>query len=75
MPGGTENTSTMTKNTEIGAFEIDPENVQAITKDQLKDTDKAEFEAHIKHYEELCLASYNETKSGIFKKNPLLTTK
>jgi hypothetical protein len=48
----------MMKNTKTGASEIDPENVQAITNDQLKDTDKAGFEAHMKHYEELCLASY-----------------
>jgi hypothetical protein len=63
--------STMMKNTKTGASEIDPKNVQAITKDQLKDTDKAEFEAHMKHYEELCLASYGQTRSGIFKKNHL----
>jgi hypothetical protein len=48
----------MMKNTNTGASEIDPYNVQAITKDQLKDTDKAEFKAHTKHYEELSLASY-----------------
>jgi hypothetical protein len=42
----------------VGAFEVDPDNVQAITKDQLKDADKAEFEAHLKHYEELLLTSY-----------------
>jgi hypothetical protein len=65
----------MTNNTKNGPSEIDPENVQAITKDQLKDTDKAEFEAHLKHYEELCLASYGQTKGGIFKKNPLPTPK
>jgi hypothetical protein len=61
----------MTKNTKIDASEIDPENIQAITRDQLKDTDKAEFEAHMKHYEELCLTSYGQTKGGIFKKSPL----
>jgi hypothetical protein len=57
------------------ACEIDPENVQAITKDQLKDTDKAEFEAHMRHYEELFLASYGQTKNEIFKKSPLPTPK
>jgi hypothetical protein len=46
----------MTKNTKTGTSEIDPENVQAITNDELKDTDKVEFEAHVKHFEELCLA-------------------
>jgi hypothetical protein len=29
----------------------------------------------MKHYEELCLASYGQNKSGIFKKNPLPTPK
>jgi hypothetical protein len=29
----------------------------------------------VKHYEELCLASYGQTKSGVFKKNPLPTLK
>jgi hypothetical protein len=29
----------------------------------------------VKHFEELCLASYGRTKSGIFKKNPLQTPK
>jgi hypothetical protein len=52
-----------------GAFKVDPDNVQAITKDQLKDTDKVEFEAHMKHYEELCMASYDQTKGGLFNKN------
>jgi hypothetical protein len=66
---------TMTRNTKTGASKIDPNNVQAITKDQLKDTDKAEFEAHMKHYEEIYLASYDETKSGVFKKSPLPTPK
>jgi hypothetical protein len=65
----------MTKNTKIGPSEIDPENVQAITKDQLQDTDKAEFEAHMKHYEELCLASYGQTKNEIFKMSSLPTPK
>jgi hypothetical protein len=63
----------MIKNTKSGTFEVDPENVQTITKDQLKDADKAEFEAYVKHYEELCLASYSQTKGGAFKKNPLPT--
>jgi hypothetical protein len=58
-----------------GASEIDPNNVQVITRDQLKDTDKAEFEAHMRHYEEFCLASYNQTKNGIFKKSLLPTPK
>jgi hypothetical protein len=55
------------------SFRSDLDNVQPITKDQLKDSDKAEFEAHMEHYEELCLASYGQTKSGVFKKNPLPT--
>jgi hypothetical protein len=46
----------MTKNSKSN--EVDQSNVQAITRDQLKDADKAEFEDHMKHYEELCLASY-----------------
>jgi hypothetical protein len=29
----------------------------------------------MKHYEELCLASYGQTKGGIFRKNPLPTPK
>jgi hypothetical protein len=29
----------------------------------------------MKHYEELCLASYGQTKSGVLKKNPLPTPK
>jgi hypothetical protein len=65
----------MTKTTETGPSEIDPENVQSITRDQLKDTNKAEFEAHMKHCEEHCLASYDQTKGGIFKKSPLPTPK
>jgi hypothetical protein len=63
----------MTKPTKTGPHEVDPENVQTITKDQLKDTDKAEFEAHMRHYKELYLASYGQTKGGVFKKNPLPT--
>jgi hypothetical protein len=59
----------MTKNTKNTEF--DPSNVQPVTRDQLKDVDKAELEAHMKQYEELCLASYGQTKSGVFKKNPL----
>jgi hypothetical protein len=35
-----------------GPSEIVPENVQVIFRDQLKDTYKAEFEVHLKHYEE-----------------------
>jgi hypothetical protein len=58
-----------------GAFEIDQDNVQTITKDQLKDADKAEFESHMRHYEDLCLASYGQTNGGVFKKNPLPTPK
>jgi hypothetical protein len=65
----------MTKNTKSGTFEVDPSNAQTITRDQLKDADKAEFEAHMKHCEELCLASYGQTKGGVFKKNPLPTPK
>jgi hypothetical protein len=65
----------MMKPTKTGPSEVDPENVQPITKDQLKDSDKAEFEARMKHYEELCLASYGQTKSGVFKKCPLPTPK
>jgi hypothetical protein len=33
--------------------EVDPSNVQPVTRDQLKDADKVEFEAHMKRYEEL----------------------
>jgi hypothetical protein len=29
-------------------FEVDPSNIQPITKDHLKDADKAEFETHMK---------------------------
>jgi hypothetical protein len=65
----------MTKPMKTGPHEVDPDNVRAITRDQLKDTNKAEFEAHMKHYEELFLASYGQTKSGVFKKNPLPTPK
>jgi hypothetical protein len=65
----------MMKPTKTSPHEVDPENIQAITRDQLKDTDKAEFEAHMRHYEELCLASYGQTKGGVFKKNPLQTPK
>jgi hypothetical protein len=65
----------MTKSVKNGPSEVDPENVQPITKYQLKDFDKAELEAYMKHYEELCLASYGQTKSGVFKKNPLPTPK
>jgi hypothetical protein len=55
--------------------EVDSSNVQPITRDLLKDADKTECEAHMKRYEVLCLASYSQTKSGIFKKNPLLAPK
>jgi hypothetical protein len=65
----------MTKPTKTGPHEVDPENVQPITKDQLKDSDKAELEAYMKHYEELCPTSYGQTKNGVFKKNPLPTPK
>jgi hypothetical protein len=65
----------MTKNMKSGIFKVDPDNVQAITKDQLKDADKDKFEAHMKHYEELCMVSYGNTKGGVFKKNPLPTPK
>jgi hypothetical protein len=65
----------MTKATKTGPSKVDPENVQPITKDQLKDSDKAELETHMKNYEELCLASYGQTKSGVFKKNHLPTQK
>jgi hypothetical protein len=47
-------------------------NIQPVTRDQLKDADKSEFEAHMKRYEELCLASYAQNKSGVIKKNPRL---
>jgi hypothetical protein len=56
------------KNTEVALS-----NVQLVIGDQLKDADKAEFEADMKRYEELCLASYGQTKSGVYKKNPLPT--
>jgi hypothetical protein len=41
----------MTKNTKN--TEVDKSNIQSVTKDQLQDADKAEFEAHMKRYEEL----------------------
>jgi hypothetical protein len=41
--------STMKKPMKNGPYEVDLENVQPITKDQLKDSDKAEIEAHMKH--------------------------
>jgi DNA polymerase I-like protein with 3'-5' exonuclease and polymerase domains len=66
---------TMTKPTKTGPHKVDPTNAQPITKDQLKDSDKAELEAYMKHYEELYLTSYGQTKSGVFKKNPLPTPK
>jgi hypothetical protein len=65
----------MTKAKKTGPSEVNLENVQPITKGQLKDSNKAELEAYMKHYEELCLASYGQTKSGVFKKNPLPTPK
>jgi hypothetical protein len=37
----------MMKPTKTGPSKVDPENVQPITKDQLKDSDKAELEAHM----------------------------
>jgi hypothetical protein len=37
--------------------EVDQGDIQTVTKDQLKDADKTEFEAHMKRYEELCLVS------------------
>jgi hypothetical protein len=55
--------------------EVDQSNVQAISRDQLKDADKVQFEAHMKHYEELFLASYGQTKGGVFKKISLPTLK
>jgi hypothetical protein len=57
----------MMKTMKTGASEIDPDNIQTITRDQLKDTDKAEFEDNMRHYEELCLASYGQTKNENFK--------
>jgi hypothetical protein len=65
----------MTKSVKNDPYEVNSVNVQPITKDQLKDSGKAELEAYMKHYEELCLASYGQTKSGVFKKNPLPTPK
>jgi hypothetical protein len=61
----------MTKTTKTCPHEVDPKNVQPITRDQLKDTYKDEVEAHMRHYEELCLASYGQTKRGVFKKSLL----
>jgi hypothetical protein len=46
-------------------------NVPPATTDQRKDADKAEFEAHMKRYEELCLVSYSQATSGVIKKNLL----
>jgi hypothetical protein len=63
----------MTKPTKNGPSEVDLENVQPITEDQLEDSDKAELEAYMKHDEKLCLTSYGQTKSSVFKKNPLPT--
>jgi hypothetical protein len=37
----------MTKPTKTGPHEVDPENAQPITKDQLNDLDKAELEARM----------------------------
>jgi hypothetical protein len=37
----------MSKNTKSVTFEVDPNNIQAITNDQMEDADKAEFEAHM----------------------------
>jgi hypothetical protein len=51
--------------------EADQGNIQTVSKDQLKDADKAEFEAHMKRFEELCLDLYGQTNSGVYKKNPL----
>jgi hypothetical protein len=65
----------MTNPTKTGPHEVDPESVQPITKDQLKDSNEAELEAYMKHYEEICPASYGQTKNGDFKKNPLPTPK
>jgi hypothetical protein len=66
--------STRTKLTNNGPHEVDPENVQPITKDQLKDSDKAELKAYMKHYEELCLASYGETKKWCFQEESFANT-
>jgi hypothetical protein len=59
----------MTKN--LKNTDVDPTNVQPVSKDQLKDADKAKFKTHMKRYEELCFASYGQTKSRVYKKNPL----
>jgi hypothetical protein len=61
--------STMTKPTKTGPSKIDPENAQVITRDLLKDIYNVEFKTHMRHYEELCLASYGQTKNEIFKKS------
>jgi hypothetical protein len=45
---------------------VDQGKIQTVSKDQLKDADKAEFEAHMKRSEELCLASYGQTKSEVY---------
>jgi hypothetical protein len=70
-PGGTQKKSTKLKNSK--GNEVDQSNIQTVTRDLLKDADEAEFEAHMKRYEELCLASYGQTKGGVYKKNPLPT--
>jgi hypothetical protein len=57
----------MMKPTKTGPHEVDLENFQPINNDELK----VEFEAHMRHHEELCLASYGQTKSGVFEKSPL----
>jgi hypothetical protein len=48
-PGGTRKNSTTTKPTKTGPSEVDLENVQSITKDQLKDSNKVELENYMKH--------------------------
>jgi hypothetical protein len=63
--------SIITKNSKNN--EVDQSNIQTITRGQLKDADKAKFKSHIKNSEELCLASYGQTKGGVYKKNPLPT--
>jgi hypothetical protein len=52
--------------------EVVKENIPPVTKEHLKEAGRAEFDAFMKQYEELCLASFNQTKNGVIKKNPLL---
>ena len=51
--------------------EVDPDNIQEVTEDQLKVEDKAEFDERVEAYKRLCLSLFSLTKSGAIKKAPL----